>query len=239
MFQTIDNKKISQIIIEQIQEMVMTGELKSGDKLPPERELTETFGVGRSALREALKALEAIGVIERVHGQGNFISGNMTNSFFKPLSMAFKLNDGKAEDILQVRYLLETYTARMAAEIGTDDEIRRLEEIQESMRRATSLDKKAVHDRAFHFQIADMSKNTLVISMFQSVSYLLDEFISATVRMSEFEGDDIERVQEEHDRIIDAIRRRDPEDAQKAIRSHLDHVNLDLAEPGKNAVDEL
>ena len=87
MFKSIENKTISQSIVEQIQEMILCGKLKSNDKLPPERQMTEMFGVSRPALREALKALEAVGLISRRQGQGNFISSNIGNMLYKPLPL--------------------------------------------------------------------------------------------------------------------------------------------------------
>jgi len=123
MFMAIENKKISQIVIEQIQEMIMKGELKKGDQLPPERVMTEQFQIGRPALREALKALEVLGLVERRHGLGNYIVNNVESNFFKPLSLSFKLNNGDVQEVLQLRYLIETFTVREAAKSATSNDI--------------------------------------------------------------------------------------------------------------------
>lgn len=228
MFQSVENKRVSQVIIEQIQNMIMSGELKIGDKLPPERELTETLNVGRPALREALKALEVIGVIERIHGQGNFISNNIVNSFFKPLSLTFRLSNGKPEEILQVRFLLESFTVDLAAKNSTDEDIKKLELLHKKMILSESLEDKAKYDKEFHFEIARISDNILIINLFQSVSYLMDLFINETVRISELEEKAIHRIYEEHKNIIEAIKENNSTKAVGAIKKHLENVNINL-----------
>ncbi len=226
MFQSVESKKVSQVIIEQIQNMIMSGELKIGDKLPPERELTETLNVGRPALREALKALEVIGVIERIHGQGNFISSNIVDSFFKPLSLTFKLSNGRPEEILQVRFLLETFTVDQAAINATAEDIEKLELIHKRMVVSKSLEDKAKYDKEFHFELTRISNNTLILNLYQSVSYLIDAFINETVRVSLFEEKSIEKIYEEHEIIIQAIKDRDSTKAVEAVKKHLDNVNM-------------
>ena len=227
MFQSVENKKVSQVIIEQIQNMIMSGELKIGDKLPPERELTETLNVGRPALREALKALEVIGVIERIHGQGNFISSNIVDSFFKPLSLTFKLSNGRPEEILQVRFLLETFTVEQAAQNATAEDIEKLELIHKRMVLSQTLEDKAKYDKEFHFELTKMSNNTLIMNLYQSVSYLIDSFINETVRISLFEEKSIEKIYEEHEIIIQAIKDKDSRKAVEAVKNHLAKVNID------------
>jgi GntR family transcriptional repressor for pyruvate dehydrogenase complex len=206
--------------------MIMSGELKIGDKLPPERELTETLNVGRPALREALKALEVIGVIERIHGQGNFISSNIVDSFFKPLSLTFKLSNGRPEEILQVRFLLETFTVDQAAINATAEDIEKLELIHKRMVVSKSLEDKAKYDKEFHFELTRISNNTLILNLYQSVSYLIDAFINETVRVSLFEEKSIEKIYEEHEIIIQAIKDRDSTKAVEAVKKHLDNVNM-------------
>ncbi|MEL7648534.1 MAG: FadR/GntR family transcriptional regulator [Sedimentibacter sp.] len=226
MFETIENKKISQMVIEQIQGMIMRGELKNGDKLPPERELTQTLNIGRPALREALKALEVMGVIESRHGHGNFIVNNTENSVFKPLSLSFKLSNGNIEEILELRRLIEDYTARQAALFAEKDDTDRLYEIQSSMVKAGTTEEKSFYDKEFHYEIAKISKNILINSLLQSTSYLFDNFINKTVRMSYFGEDSIDKIYKEHLEIIRAIEKHSPEDSARCMQAHLDNINV-------------
>nr|WP_312578264.1 FadR/GntR family transcriptional regulator [Sedimentibacter sp.] len=225
MFESIENKKISQVVIEQIQDMIMSGELKNGDKLPPERELTQALNIGRPALREALKALEVIGLIESRHGQGNFIVNNTENSFFKPLSLSFKLSNGNIEDILELRHLLENYTVKQAATYANKEDIQRLYELYESLVNAETTELKSHFDKEFHYEIAKISKNTLINNLLESTSYLFDNFISKTLGMSFTGEDSIDKLYEEHLNIIKAIEKHDPEEAAKCIFLHLNKID--------------
>ncbi len=225
MFETIENKKISQVVIEQIQDLIMKGELKDGDKLPPERELTKTLNIGRPALREALKALEVIGLIESRHGQGNFIVNNTENSFFKPLSLSFKLSNGNIEDILELRHLLENYTVSKAAINASHEDIEKLYQLYNDLVNAETKELKSHYDKEFHYEIAKISKNTLINNLLESTSYLFDNFISKTVGMT-FTGDDsIEKLYEEHLNIIKAIEKHDSEEASQCIFLHLNKID--------------
>ena len=228
MFELIENKKISQIVIEQIQDMIMRGELKNGDKLPPERELTQTLNIGRPALREALKALEVIGLIESRHGQGNFIVNNTENSFFKPLSLSFKLSNGNIEEILELRHLIENYTVKQAALYANADDVERLYKLYECLVEAETTELKSHYDKEFHYEIAKISKNTLINNLLESTSYLFDNFINKTVVMSFFGEDSIYKIYEEHLNIIKAIEKHDSEEASKFMYLHLNKINRGL-----------
>ncbi|MHB1391697.1 MAG: FadR/GntR family transcriptional regulator [Clostridia bacterium] len=228
MFETVESKKIFEIIIEQIQQMIMNGSLKNGDKLPPERELTEMFNVGRPALREALKALEVIGLIECRHGQGNYIINNIENNFFKPLSLSFRLSNGNIEEILQLRYIVESFTAEQAALVATEDDIKKLYDIMNNMMDAKTENEKSYFDKLFHYEIASICKNKLIINLLGSLSYLLDSFIEKTVRMSFFGEDSIEKIYNEHTRIIKAIEAHNSEEAIAATNYHLNQINTTM-----------
>jgi len=228
MFETIENKKISQMVIEQIQGMIMRGELKNGDKLPPERELTQTLNIGRPALREALKALEVIGVIESRHGQGNFVVNNTENSVFKPLSLSFKLSNGNIEEILELRRLIEDYTVKQAAILADKKDIVILQEIHNAMVNADTTEQKSQYDKQFHYEIARISKNILINSLLESTSYLFDSFINKTVRMSFFGEDSIDKIYEEHLRIIEAIEKHDAKEAARRMHIHMNNIDVYL-----------
>lgn len=228
MFETIESKKISQIVIEQIQNMIMKGELKSGDKLPPERELTKTLKIGRPALREALKALEVIGIIESRHGQGNFIVNNTENSVFKPLSLSFKLSNGNIQEILELRHLIEAYTVKKAALLANTKAINKLYEIHNAMIKAETKEKKSYYDKQLHFEIAKISENFLINSVLESTSYLFDIFINKTVRMSYFGEDSIEKIYQEHLNIIKSIEKHDADEASKFMNYHLNNIVVSM-----------
>jgi len=204
----------------------MSGQLKVGDKLPPERELTESLNVGRPALREALKGLEVIGLIKKVHGQGNFITNNLENSFFKPLSLSFKLSNGKIEDILSLRILIESYTVEEAAKKATTSDIDKLSEITNNMIQADSIEDKTIYDKMFHYEIAQLSNNKLIINLFDSISYLMESFIGKSVMVSLLKEHSIEEIYDEHCKILNAIKENDPAKASSYMNEHLNNINI-------------
>lgn len=220
--------KLSQLIIEYVEDMILSGQLKEGDRLPPERELTETLRVGRPALREALKALEVLGLLEMRHGVGNYVVNRVDSHIIKPLSLAFMLNNGAPEEILETRLLIEVFACRKAAQTATDQEIQQLRLLQLGVEQAESLDKKAQMDHALHNQIVQLSRNTLLRSFYDGASYMFDSFFGESVRTSDYADDSIGQLYLEHERIVDAIAAHDGDRAAMAIQTHLGNINLSL-----------
>jgi len=230
LFEEVENKKISQIVIEQIQEMIMSGRLKEGDALPPERELTEALGIGRPSLREALKALEVLGLVERRHEKGNYIVNNVSSNFFKPMSLSFRLAKGGPYQIWQLRYMVETFVTPYAAEVADEQDIAELRAIHEEMKLADNPEQIRVLDRKFHYRIAEITGNNLILSTLNNASFLLDAFGDEVIRVSKSEGEDLEEIFDEHEKIIDAIEAHDEEAAFKAISEHLGNIRTELME---------
>ena len=104
MYEPIQNKNTSQLIVDQIKNMILSGKLKIGDKLPPERELAELYKVSRTSVREALKALEAIGVLEIRQGGGIYIVNDILLKMSDNASLVFSLSGGTLEDLTNFRY---------------------------------------------------------------------------------------------------------------------------------------
>ena len=202
MFKSVENRSVSQIIVEQIQDMIMSGELKAGDPLPTERALAETLNVGRPSLREALKALEVMGVVESRQGSGNYISNNVSESFYKPLSLSFKLSGRDHTEILQMRRMIEYYTTVNAAQKADTDDIKDLDLIESQLEELNDPLEISKADRRFH--------------------------ANETIRISGFMGDSLEKVYEEHRNIIKAVEAHDQGAAYDAIRAHLESIRVDL-----------
>ena len=163
MFNSISNKKVYEQVIEQIQKNIMDGTFKKGDKLPSERELSEKMAVSRTSIREALRVLETMGVVESRQGEGNFICSNIEKSLLQPLSMMFKLNNGSWSDIFELRNILEIECARLCSLRATDLDCRELESIVHDMERETfgenRLNILVDLDKKFHNSLSHMSKN--------------------------------------------------------------------------------
>lgn len=221
-----ENKKMSDTVIRQIQKMILEGELCEGDKLPPEREMTERFSIGRPALREALKSLEILGLIERRHGLGNFVVNNIQTSYYEPLSLSFVMSHGTPQEIWEMRCCLEIFAVRKAAEAATPTDVLALRSNVKQMMSAETPSQKASFDRSMHLEIVRIANNTLLYHTMENIAYLMDHFIEKTVRLSYFEDDSIENIYKEHSAIISAIEKHDPDAAEAAMNAHLGNIKV-------------
>ena len=153
MLSPVKNTKVYEMVMEQIKNIVKKGELKTGDKLPSERDLCEKLEVSRASVREALRALQMLGLIESKHGEGNFINENFENSLLEPLSIVFLLLGSKSEDVFELRKVIEPETAALAAKNITDEQLIELKEIMDELNNNSDAEICASLDKKFHYKI--------------------------------------------------------------------------------------
>jgi GntR family transcriptional repressor for pyruvate dehydrogenase complex len=228
MFVQVKNKKVYQHVIEQIQNMVMTGVLKKGDKLPSERDLVEQLGVSRASIREAIRALEMIGLIESRQGEGNFIGGDINSSFFEPLSVMFMLNGGQPEDVLELRRVIEVEAVALAAEKITAEQSVELQELMEEFRNAADEMERVHIDKAVHDKIAEIGGNYLILILLNTISSLLESFIRDARGMILREESNRDLLLVQHQEICDGIIAKDSKRAIKAMKIHLETINTTM-----------
>ena len=125
-FTPIRVQKVYEDIIEQFKNMIYSGQLKKGDKLPPERELCQILGVSRASMREALRAMEVMGIVDSRPGEGTYIVDEITSSIFKPLSLIIALEKNQ-DDFIELRKILESACAKKAAEMRTDEDLEKMQ----------------------------------------------------------------------------------------------------------------
>lgn len=227
MFSPIKSTKVYEQVIEQIQTMIANGDLKKGDKLPSERQLAEQLRVSRTSVREALRALQIIGLIEVRQGDGNFITETFDNCLFEPLSVMFMLQESKPRDIVDLRRIIEIETARLAAQRITDEEIVALRELINELKVLNEVqdEKNSVKvDKEFHYKIAHASKNILLLNILNVISSLMDHFIEDARGMILTNYDNDLLLLDQHEKILKALENRDPEAAAKAMGDHMDLI---------------
>ena len=201
-------------------EQIFEKNLKKGDKIESDRELAERFGVGRSAVREAMKVLDVLGMVDIRPGQGTYISNNESNFFIIPLSWSLFLNGSQIDDLVDVRNVLEVRAAFLTA-VNTDEEGRR--ELHENMhlQHQSYLEKdyntflKA--DLDFHSCIARCSGNQVIYSMNQTIRNLM-RHISGTGMVNE---EQLRDIYQEHQKIYGLILAGDGDGAAEAMKEHL------------------
>ncbi|MGL5315991.1 MAG: FadR/GntR family transcriptional regulator [Peptostreptococcaceae bacterium] len=228
MFNNVQGKKVYELVIEQIQEKILSGEIKKGDKLPSERELSDQMGVSRTSIREAIRVLETMGLIESKQGEGNFICSNVEKSLIEPLSIMFKLNEGTWDHILELREVLELQTAKIAAEKATDEEVRELGELIQRMDEEIEGERRekvlVAIDQKFHNKIASISKNYLIENFFMTSSKLFEEFIEdAREKIIEVHNDE-NVLFAEHCDIYEAIKEKNSRLAYDKMKEHMNLI---------------
>ena len=230
MFNNISNKKVYEQVIEQIQNNIMEGLFKKGDKLPSERELSEKMGVSRTSIREALRVLETMGVVESRQGEGNFICSNIEKSLLQPLSMMFKLNNGSFSDIYELRSILEIECARLSAIRATDMDCRELLSVVEEMEQETFGENRyeilVELDKKFHNTLSDISKNYLIESLFSTISNLFEKFIEdARYKIILFDSEQANKsLLIQHKKICESIIKKNQDMAVEAMREHMEYI---------------
>ncbi|WP_423407726.1 FadR/GntR family transcriptional regulator [Heyndrickxia sp. MSNUG] len=225
-YKKIKPKKIYEEVAEAIHGMIRSGQLKPGDKLDSVQQLAENFQVGRSAIREALTALRAMGLIEIRQGEGTYVREFETSQISFPLSTAILMNPEDTAHLLEVRKILEAGTVFSAAEKRTDIQLKAMEDALEEMKRANGneeLGEKA--DLQFHLAIAESSQNPLLISLMNHVSGLMGETMKETRRLWLYSKQTTtDRLHDEHYAIYQAIKEQDAETARSLMLSHIESV---------------
>lgn len=225
MFSPIKNTKVYEQVIDQIKNMIVDGTLKKGDKLPSERELVQELQVSRTSIREALRALEIIGLVECRQGEGNFIKQSFESSLFEPLSIMFMLQESSMEEVLDLRRIIEVETAALAARQISDEEIQNLSQLISKLKDTYDEEMGVQIDKEFHYEIAKASKNYLILNILITVSSLIDNFIKdARSKILEEEKNKSALIAQ-HENIFLGLLHHDPKEAADAMRQHLEFTN--------------
>ncbi|MCY6960443.1 FadR/GntR family transcriptional regulator [Clostridium brassicae] len=228
MFSTIKTVKVYEEVILQIKGMVNSGKLKKGDKLISERELSNQLGVSRTSVREALRGLEVIGLIDCKQGEGNFIKKDFESNFFEPLSIMFTLNKSSTEEILELRRVIEVETVALAAKNITNEELIELKNLMDEMKRNKDEELKGNLDKKFHYKIAQASRNNLIVTVLDVISSLIDSFIKdARADILKKENDE-EIIHYHHECIYNALIKGDAEEAASIMRMHMKLISQNI-----------
>ncbi len=221
-FKPIKPKKIATQIAEQIRTSILAGEFRPGDKLPPERELAELFGVSRPSVREALNTLAAAGMVESYQGGGTVVKSLVESSSGPPLSELIKVERERALDVIEVRKCMEGWTAYYAAQRALPEDLRKLAAIIDGMERnLAGMQPSEDLDANFHISVAKATHNIVWLHLMQSIFDAMKEFQQGVWRAVYLTGEDQQMLFEHHRTIYEAIRDRDPEAAQTRMLLHL------------------
>jgi GntR family transcriptional repressor for pyruvate dehydrogenase complex len=214
----IKSTRIYEEIVRQIKQMISEGRLKSGDQLPPERDLAEKFVVSRTSVREALRALESLGLIEIRPGEGTFVRRVSVESLIEPLALVMLSQREAIGELFETRHLLEPAIARLAARRATPEEIDEMGRILDEQAREIVAGRTGLaQDAAFHAAIASAAHNRAITRVVHAIMDLLtqsrEESLNTPGRPT--------RSHEDHRRVLAAIVRHDEQAAEEAMLEHL------------------
>jgi GntR family transcriptional regulator, transcriptional repressor for pyruvate dehydrogenase complex len=223
-YKLVRTSRLYEQIVHQIEESIVAGRLKPGDQLPPERELAQQCGVSRTAVREAIKALCEKGLVEARSGRGTFITDGTTQAVRQSLDLMIKIGTDGFKHLAEVRAILEPEIAALAATRIQEAELATMREAVAVMDRISNDPDAFIEaDLDFHLALAEGAANPLILSLLDSIVGLLRE---QRLRIFRVIGGS-ERGQICHRRILDAVERRDCQEAREAMREHLKQIRED------------
>jgi GntR family transcriptional regulator, transcriptional repressor for pyruvate dehydrogenase complex len=222
LYKTVRTSRLYEQIVQQIEDSILKGALKPGDQLPAERELAQQFGVSRTAIREAVKALREKGLVEAYSGRGTFVRDGTSQAIRQSLDLMIKIGqqDGSPH-LAELRAILEPEIAALAAIRISEQHLASMRETVAVMDRARNdPDAYIEADLDFHLCLAEAAANPLILSLIDSIVGMLRE---QRMRIFQVDGGP-ERGQFHHKRILEAVEKRSPEIARAAMRAHLQQV---------------
>lgn len=218
------NTKVYEEVVERIKKMIEEGELKIGDKLPTERAMAEELNVSRASIREAIRSLEVIGLIESIQGAGNYIKNDFSEILLEPLSMMFMLQQGSAIDIYELREVLELSTIMISAERIKKEELQKLKELIEKFKESDIESNNVIIDKEFHYTIVKAANNPLITNLLNVLSQVIDKFITDSRKNILESSENKERLLKLHERVYVALENRDSLGAYTALKEHFELI---------------
>lgn len=227
MYTPIQSLKVFEQVAVQIEQRILDGELRSGDRLPTERELAEQFQVSRTAVREALKTLAQKGLVDMRPGRGTIVIDGASSALQNSIGLAMRLKLGEvggSNNLVEVREILEVEIAGLAAARATEKEIAAMRDAVQTMDLSLqNADAFIAADNRFHEALAEATQNPLILILVKSIVNLLSE-----QRKQIFDHDGgPQRGQIHHKSILGSVIAHDPETARAAMRAHLRQVRED------------
>ncbi|HEY9593653.1 MAG TPA: FadR/GntR family transcriptional regulator [Spirochaetia bacterium] len=240
MFERLHSQKNYMQIARQIRNLIRDGTLKVGEKLPPERSLVEQFGASRASVREALSALEMLGLIECRSGQGNYIKADGSSGSIDGEMLKALLSDHDAYEIFEARLEIEPNMAALAAERATPEEVDKLREIVAELQtlgdsiledgfKDSVVDQYMETDRRFHLEIGRAAHNNVLFTVFSGVNLMTKETHWKAMKSKGLSNEaNVRAYAAEHSAILSAIVNKDTKAAWKESKRHLTMLKKSL-----------
>lgn len=222
-------KKIYEEIADLIKSQIEEGHWPPGHRLDSVEQLAKNYNVSRSAVREAMSALRALGYVDIRQGEGTFVAQFDSLNFSAQVANSLLMNEKQIRDMYEVRKVLEVGAAKLAAAHRTEEDLKELEDALQKMYEADIQGQTGEEaDMAFHLAVAKATKNEVLIHFMQSVSEIMRDVLRDTRNVLLYKEDKAASLYKEHRRIYDAIRERRPDLAHDEMFFHLTNVEKSL-----------
>ncbi len=240
-FQPVQPEKLSRAVVRQIEQLILRGILRPGERLPSERELAERLNVSRPSLREAIGELQDRGLLTTKAGSGVYVGDVLGSAFSEALIELFSSHDEAVFDYLAFRRDLEGIAAERAARLASETDLKVINQAYAKMEKADRRNDPAIEaelDAAFHMSIIEASNNVVMLHMMRSIFDLLKQgvFYNRARIFQQFTTR--EELLAQHRAINDALQARNPAGSRAAVEKHLDFVNSALADQIKSDKNE-
>ncbi|MEH7117046.1 FadR/GntR family transcriptional regulator [Neobacillus vireti] len=224
-FEPIKKDSLVVELTKRLLDYIFSGSIQPGEKLPTERQLQDALNVGRSSIREAIKVLNVLGIIEVRQGDGTYLKKLDSGFLLESIEWGLLLGERNLIDIIEARKVIEVSIVKLAAERGTEEEIKELWTILESLKESSTEEFVEI-DVAFHLKLAEMARNTVFRSIFLSIQSLLRTWIKLVMK----DVTDTNFSYTDHLNIYLAVSKKDPEGAMAAMEAHMDDASRRLME---------
>lgn len=219
-FNSIQQPNVVEQIIETFKQSLIHGKLRPGDRLPSETELAQQLGVGRGAVREAMKVLQALGVVNIRQGDGTYIVDQPSPTLLSPLVFAVMLEAGANDELFELRYLIQVGYVELAAQKATPEDLQKIESAKAALENSLTAGAQDVNtltqlDLEFHFAVLEATHNPLVIKIGRTVEALFFTTIGSALVAN------VNLAIEGHRRIVEALRLNDPAAIRRAVGDSL------------------
>jgi GntR family transcriptional repressor for pyruvate dehydrogenase complex len=220
LFDEVKNLSRSRQIVDKFRKAIADGTLKIGDKLPPERQLCLELGVSRTSLREAIRILDAYGVLEATQGNGTYVTDKFTENVFEFLGFGNILNKENLKHLLQTRLALETGAVEHAIEAADEAALTRIESLVEELEKETNVERLGYVDAQFHEAIVELSGNLILTAIYRMIFKMLIQGTSKVITYPTAR----EIAVRDHKRILEALKKRNKKACKSLVKSHLENT---------------
>lgn len=217
----IKRTRISEEIANRLRTLILDGSFTPNQPLPSERALAERMRVSRGSVRDAIRRLEVVGLLESRHGQGTFLHELSVDNLVMPMASVLTFNRARHDDLMDVRRAFEPAVAAMAAARATAPELEEIDRIlAEQRRRVRSGQPTIGEDTAFHAALARATHNPVIVGIMETLNDLL---IESRTRTLQRRGRPLQSLRG-HEAVVEAVRRQDADRAALAMREHIDQI---------------